>query len=97
MTTRAGFVGLGSIGRPMARRLCAGGLATWVFVLVPAAVDELVAAGATRADSARAVAAVSDVVGVCVQISWPRISLPRSLRPWRSVEVRAIRDAVRVQ
>jgi 3-hydroxyisobutyrate dehydrogenase len=67
MTTRAGFIGLGSIGRPMARRLCAGGLATTVYDLVPAAVDELVAAGASRADSARAVAAASDVVGVCVR------------------------------
>ncbi len=67
MTTRAGFVGLGSIGRPMARRLCAGGLPTTVFDLVPAAVDEVVAAGAARADSARAVAAASDVVGVCVR------------------------------
>jgi 3-hydroxyisobutyrate dehydrogenase-like beta-hydroxyacid dehydrogenase len=67
MTTRAGFIGLGSIGRPMARRLCAGGLPTTVYDLVPAAVDELVAAGAARADSARAVAAASDVVGVCVR------------------------------
>lgn len=67
MKTRAGFIGLGSIGRPMARRLCAGGLPTTVYDLVPAAVDELVAAGAARADSARAVAAASDVVGVCVR------------------------------
>lgn len=51
----------------MARRLCAGGLPTTVYDLVPAAVDELVAAGAARADSARAVAAASDVVGVCVR------------------------------
>jgi 3-hydroxyisobutyrate dehydrogenase len=67
MTIRAGFVGLGSIGRPMARRLCSGGLATTVFDLVPSAVDELVAAGAARADSARAVAAAADVIGVCVR------------------------------
>jgi 3-hydroxyisobutyrate dehydrogenase len=59
MTARAGFIGLGSIGRPMARRLCAGGLATTVF--------DLVAAGATRAATARAVAAASDVIGVCVR------------------------------
>ena len=67
MTIRAGFVGLGAIGRPMARRLCQGGLPTTVFDLVPAAVDELVAAGAVRAESARAVAAASDVIGVCVR------------------------------
>lgn len=67
MTVRAGFVGLGSIGRPMARRLCLGGLATTVFDLVPAAVDELAAAGAAPADSPRAVAAAADVIGVCVR------------------------------
>jgi len=67
MTLRAGFVGLGSIGRPMARRLCDGGIPTTVFDLVPAAVAELVAAGASRADSARSVAAASDVIGVCVR------------------------------
>lgn len=67
MTLRAGFVGLGSIGRPMARRLCTAGLPTTVFDLVPAAVEELVAAGASRADSARAVAAATDVIGVCVR------------------------------
>jgi 3-hydroxyisobutyrate dehydrogenase-like beta-hydroxyacid dehydrogenase len=67
MSLRAGFVGLGSIGRPMARRLCGGGLPTTVFDLDAAAVDELVAAGATRADSARAVAAAADVIGVCVR------------------------------
>lgn len=67
MTTRAGFIGLGSIGRPMARRLCAGGLPTTVYDLLTAAVDEVVAAGAARGESPRAVAAASDVVGVCVR------------------------------
>lgn len=67
MAIRAGFVGLGAIGRPMARRLCGAGLATTVFDLVPSAVAELVAAGAVGAASARAVAAAADVVGVCVR------------------------------
>ena len=67
MSLRAGFVGLGNIGKPMARRLVAGGLETTVFDVVPAAVDELVAAGARRAADARAVAAAADVVGVCVR------------------------------
>lgn len=67
MSLRAGFIGLGSIGRPMARRLCAAGLSTTVFDLVVGAVDELVAAGAHAAESPRAVAAASDVVGICVR------------------------------
>ncbi len=67
MTVRAGFVGLGAIGRPMARRLRAGELPTTVYDLAPAAVDELVACGASAAASPRLVAAASDVVGVCVR------------------------------
>jgi 3-hydroxyisobutyrate dehydrogenase-like beta-hydroxyacid dehydrogenase len=66
MTARVGFVGLGRIGMPMARRLVAAGLETTVFDLLPAAVDALVAAGARGARSAREVAAAADVVGVCV-------------------------------
>ncbi len=67
MVLRAGFVGLGSIGRPMARRLCSAGLPTTVYDLVPSAIHALEAAGAAAASSARAVAAASDVVGVCVR------------------------------
>lgn len=64
---RVGFVGLGYIGRPMALRLPAAGLETRVFDLRAAPVEELAAAGARAAGSPRAVAADSDVVGVCVQ------------------------------
>jgi 3-hydroxyisobutyrate dehydrogenase len=64
---RAGFVGLGYIGKPMALRLPAAGLATRVFDLVPAPMQELAAAGAEGAASPREVAGACDVVGVCVQ------------------------------
>lgn len=67
MTIRAGFIGLGNIGLPMAKRLAAAGLETTVFDVVPARVAELEAAGARGAESPRAVAAASDVVGVCVR------------------------------
>jgi 3-hydroxyisobutyrate dehydrogenase len=67
MSTRAGFVGLGYIGKPMALRLPAAGLETTVFDVVAEPVKALGAAGAKPAASARAVAAASDVVGVCVQ------------------------------
>ena len=67
MGPRAGFVGLGSIGQPMARRLLAGGLETTVFDLDAPALAALVAAGARGAGSAREVAAAADVVGVCVR------------------------------
>ena len=64
---RAGFVGLGYIGKPMALRLPAAGLETTVFDIVPVPVQELVGAGAKAAASPAEVAAASDVVGICVQ------------------------------
>jgi 3-hydroxyisobutyrate dehydrogenase-like beta-hydroxyacid dehydrogenase len=64
---KAGFVGLGYIGKPMALRLPAAGLATRVFDVVAAPMQELAKAGAETAASPRDVAAACDVVGVCVQ------------------------------
>ena len=49
---RIGFLGLGHMGAPMARNLLKAGHALVVCDLVQAAVDELVAAGATAAGSA---------------------------------------------
>jgi 3-hydroxyisobutyrate dehydrogenase len=64
---RAGFIGLGNIGKPMAERLrVPGNLDTTVFDLDPAPVQELVARGAVAARSAREVAERSDVIGICV-------------------------------
>jgi 3-hydroxyisobutyrate dehydrogenase-like beta-hydroxyacid dehydrogenase len=67
MAIRAGFVGLGNIGLPMAKRLAAGGLATTVCDVVPERVRQLEAAGARGAATPREVAAASDVIGVCVR------------------------------
>jgi 3-hydroxyisobutyrate dehydrogenase len=67
MALKAGFVGLGNIGKPMALRLPAAGLETTVFDIAAAPVQELAAAGAKAARSPREVAAASDAVGVCVQ------------------------------
>jgi 3-hydroxyisobutyrate dehydrogenase-like beta-hydroxyacid dehydrogenase len=64
---RAGFVGLGNIGLPMARRLPAAGLETTVFDVVPERVAAAVEAGAKAAGSPRELAARSDVIGVCVR------------------------------
>lgn len=59
---RIGFIGLGNMGRPMARNLLSGGFAVTVYSRRKAAVDELVSAGASPADSPRKVAESSDVV-----------------------------------
>jgi len=65
MAIKAGFIGLGNIGLPMAKRLVAAGLTTTVYDVVAgrdAQVD-----GARGAASPREVAAVSDVIGLCVR------------------------------
>jgi 3-hydroxyisobutyrate dehydrogenase len=64
---QVGFIGLGNIGKPMARRLVDAGLPTRVFDLVETAVAELVAAGAMAAKSPREVAQRCEVIGVCVR------------------------------
>jgi len=67
MALRAGFIGLGNIGAPMAARLVARGLETTVHDLRPEPVQELVRQGAKAAGSPRQLAAASDVVGICVR------------------------------
>ena len=59
---RVGFVGVGVMGAPIARNILKGGFPLMVHDVDGAAADRLVAAGATRAESTRAVAADSDVV-----------------------------------
>ena len=61
-----GFVGLGKMGRPMTRKLLAAGFPVTVYNRTRSVSDELAAAGATVADSPRAVAEASDVVLTCL-------------------------------
>ncbi len=67
MANRAGFIGLGNIGRPMAQWLVKKQLPTTVFDVVAEGVEELVREGAKAAGSPREVASASDVIGVCVR------------------------------
>lgn len=62
MGERIGFIGLGVMGRPMARNLLGAGLELVVHSRSPAPVDELVAAGAARAETPSELAANADVV-----------------------------------
>ena len=57
-----GLIGLGIMGRPMARNLLAAGYSLVVHDMNRAAVDELVAAGATEGTSPRQVAQATDVL-----------------------------------
>jgi len=64
--TELGFIGLGTMGQPMARHLYAQGEPVCVYDLNPLAVAELVAAGTTAGASSREVAAKADVIFIIV-------------------------------
>ena len=61
MGDRIGFIGLGIMGKPMAKNLLAAGLDLTVHSRSSGPVDELVEAGAERASGPAEVAAASDV------------------------------------
>ncbi len=65
--TRAGFIGLGIMGKPMARGLVEKGLPTAVCDIDDAPVEELVGLGASRAETPRLLAEQADVLGICVR------------------------------
>ncbi len=62
MPSKIGFVGLGIMGRPMAKNLLKAGHQLVVFDVSPAPVEDLVAAGAAAGSSAKDVAARSEIV-----------------------------------
>ena len=64
--TRVGFVGLGSQGGPMARRIVDAGFATTLWARRPASLEPFADTAAAVADSPAALGAASDVLGVCV-------------------------------
>ncbi len=66
MALRAGFIGLGNQGKPIAANLVAAGLETVVFDVAAGPVAELVAAGAKAAGSPREVGERADVICICV-------------------------------
>jgi len=63
---RAGFIGLGNQGKPIAANLVRAGFETAVYDVAAEPVAELVAVGAKAAVSPRELAARADVIGICV-------------------------------
>src|SRR3954454_16626072 len=62
MARQIGFIGVGTMGRPMAINLLRAGYAVTVYDIVPAAGPALVEHGAQVAGSAREAAAAGEVV-----------------------------------
>src|SRR3954464_14130149 len=61
-----GFIGLGIMGRPMARNVLAAGYDLVVYDLMSEPIMELVGAGATAANSPAEVAEAAEVVLLCL-------------------------------
>jgi 2-hydroxy-3-oxopropionate reductase len=61
-----GFIGLGIMGRPMAGNILKAGFPLVVYDLLPQGVEQLAAAGARAADSAKTVAEQADIVVLCL-------------------------------
>lgn len=59
---RVGFIGLGNMGRPMAKRLASKGFSLTVYDLVKEAVQDMESVGVKAAKSGRETAAASDVI-----------------------------------
>ena len=66
MSLRAGFIGLGNQGKPIAANLVPAGFETTVYDLSAGPLAELAAAGAKVAASPRDVGERADVIGICV-------------------------------
>ncbi len=70
-TSKIGFIGLGTMGEPMATRLVQAGYSVVVTDLNNAAVARLTALGATSAENAAAVASECDIV--CASLPTPDV------------------------
>ena len=64
---KLGFIGLGNIGKPMAKQWLKHGGGLTVFDMNPAAMDELAGLGATAVRTAGEVAGCSELIGLCVR------------------------------
>lgn len=66
MATAVGFIGLGTMGKPMATNLVKAGFDVTVFDLLSEPVDELKAMGATAARSPSELASRSEIIELAV-------------------------------
>jgi 3-hydroxyisobutyrate dehydrogenase-like beta-hydroxyacid dehydrogenase len=81
--TTIGFIGLGSMGGPMAGRLADAGHAPAVFDIERCAVDAVVARGGSACASAREVAERADIVFCCLPAPEVSVAVAHELRAGR--------------
>ena len=66
MSMTVGFIGLGSQGAPIARRIADAGLPVTLWARRPATLEPFADTAAKSAASPRELAATSDIIGICV-------------------------------
>lgn len=64
---KVGYIGLGSLGGPIARRIALSGFPLTVYDVFPAAIEAIADSGAVGADSAIATARASEALCLCVR------------------------------
>jgi 3-hydroxyisobutyrate dehydrogenase len=74
---RVGYIGLGSLGAPIAACIARGGFPLTVYDLVPAAMDAVSEAGVTKANSPQEAAAASELLCVCVRTDADMVELTK--------------------
>ena len=79
--TRIGFIGLGIMGKPMAKNLLKAGHALVVYDIVRAGADEVVAAGAARGSASGSAGSAS----ICCQDWVPKTPAATSPPPFRGI------------
>jgi 2-hydroxy-3-oxopropionate reductase len=62
VSSKIGFVGLGIMGRPMAKNLLKAGHKVTVYDIMPTGMDDVVAAGAEKGSSPKDVASKTDII-----------------------------------
>jgi 2-hydroxy-3-oxopropionate reductase len=62
VSSKIGFVGLGIMGKPMAKNLLKAGHKVTVYDIVPAAMEDVAAAGAVKGSSPKDVASRTDII-----------------------------------
>lgn len=72
---KVGYIGLGSLGAPIAACIARGGFSLTVYDLVPAAMEAAGLASAAKASSPQQVAAASDLLCVCVRTDADMVEL----------------------
>ncbi len=77
---RVGYIGLGSLGAPIAACIARAGFPLTVYDLVPAAMDTVAEVGVVQATSPQEAAAASDLLCVCVRTDQDMIDLTRDGR-----------------